>query len=145
MIAVFCKQGELKILFLQFKKSGISNRKKKKKKNNFAITSTTKKKIYVIWWLSQILNLISINSMRDSTISRTDNDQMDNVRISLNCVFPWESGSLSCIIIKGTFNSLFYTFLVFTFVTLYFIKPKTHLNARKLRQRDFIYHWLCRG
>ena len=46
MITVFCKQGELKILFLQFKKSGISNRKKKK--NNFAIASTTKKKFYVI-------------------------------------------------------------------------------------------------
>lgn len=31
MTTVFCKQGELKILFLQFKKSGISNREKKKK------------------------------------------------------------------------------------------------------------------
>lgn len=29
MITVFCKQDELKILFLQFKKSGISNREKK--------------------------------------------------------------------------------------------------------------------
>lgn len=47
MITVFCKQDELKILFLQFKKSGISNREKKNN-NNFAITSTTKKKIYVI-------------------------------------------------------------------------------------------------
>lgn len=57
--------------------------------------------------------------MRDSTIPQTDNDQMDNVKISLYCVFPWESGSLSCVIIKGTFNSFSYTFLVFTFVTLH--------------------------
>lgn len=47
------------------------------------------KKSYVIWIFSQILDLLSIHSMGEGTIPQTNDDQMDNVRTSLSCVFQF--------------------------------------------------------
>lgn len=145
MIAAFHKQGELWILYLQFKKSRSSNK-------NFAIASSIKrKKSYVIWICGQILDLLSLHSTGDGTIPQTSEDEMDNVRTSLSCVFQFvKVWPLMCHYkghLQFPFPYLLRILISHIAPQLYFIKPKTHLNARKLCKgisftTDYIGDWV---